>query len=235
MKKAIEILSLVIGIVASAIAIYSWMMPSSQQSDQLKKIDYIPSNFFDVITPASSVEKIIEMFGMATKTHVSEENGNTSYFYDLKNAYLIIDFKGKEKISVISIQSKNIEPYIKIGGLCPLDIKDNYVFLGKSYFNQSPKEYNEGVEISRDRCDYFAFKYTYTGRPCYYYNFMYGTFIENSPDEFKNINEQGVMFDASYGTTNLDINKKHKIDYMIIGDDDIIKKNILMEKEFIVI
>lgn len=197
----------------------------NKDEEILRNINYIPENFFDIITPNSPIDKIKELFGIADKIHTAQDNSHTSYFYNLDNAYLLIDSKDKESISVISIESKGVKPFVKIGKECPMFYFDN-LQLGKSTFNELPLEYTKDVELSRDRCESFAFKYGFQGRPCSYYNYSYGTFVKYDFSEFKNIDEDENNFIfSSWGIANMDNPKKHTIDFIIIGDDDIIKKS----------
>jgi len=215
MKKILFILSLLL--------LYSCNNTGNNEKKSYKDIDYIPVNFFDIISPSSPIDKIKEMFGVPKKIFSSDIGGYTSYFYDLKNAYLLIDSKDKESISVISIQSKGLEPFIKVGKECPVDIGEEPILLGKSTFKELPKEYSN-VELSRDRCASFAFSYNYLGRPCSYHTFIYGSFVEYGFEEFSNITEEGMNFECSYGISTLLNCEKYKIDYIIVGEEDLIKK-----------
>lgn len=227
MKKGLIALLVIVAFVAGRVSVEQFE-PETKKAyktkEKLSDLKCMPSDFLQIISPSSPYEKVKEMFGVADKMQANSQTNSTYYFYDLQNVYLRIDSKDDKSISAISIQSKGVKPFVKIGSDCPNNFDQSTLFLGKSTFNKL-YDSNSVVEISSDRCNNFAFKYQFGGRVSSYHSYIYGTFIKSDISENSVICDSAKVFDTSRGKINLLNSATQIIDYIVIGDDDVIKKN----------
>ena len=191
-------------------------------------MDYIPDDFFQLITPASPLQSIKNLFGEPKKFYSKEKEQSNYhiYFYDMKNCYLLISSIDNLSVSSICIQSKGIPPFVKVGSKCPLNIKDNPVLLGKTSFNTLKLENTDKreLEVGRDRCTEFLVLSNYLGRPCEYYSFSFGSFIPYGSINTDELTENNKVFEYSLGVGIVSIPKTSLIDYVVIGDENAIKQ-----------
>lgn len=187
----------------------------------VKELDYIPEDFFDLIFPASPLDKVKQIFGIADK--VTRIGDVFCYYYELKNGYLLIESTDNVTISVITLQSNNSEPFVRFADCCPYHLDEEpLLLLGKSTFLDLPEVYHE-VEIGGDRCDNFALSYNYGARHCSYHHFVFGTFLEDWSDYKNSLKETETEFDTR-GVAQIINPGGQSIDYIILGDMEIMKE-----------
>lgn len=194
---------------------------STLNTSDIKELDYIPEDFFDHIFPASPLDKVKQIFGIADK--VTRIGDVFCYYYELKNGYLLIESTDAVTISVITLQSNNTEPFVRFADCCPYHLdEESLLFLGKSTFLDLHEEYHE-VEIGRDRCDNFALSSNYGARHCSYHHFVFGTFLEDWSEYKNSLQETGMEFETR-GVAQIINPGGQTIDYIILGDLEIMKE-----------
>jgi len=227
MKKGLIALLVIVAFVAGRVSVEQ-SEPETKNANKTKEklsdLKCMPSDFLQIISPSSPYEKVKEMFGVADKIQKNNSTHSTFYFYDLQNAYLSIESKDDKSISVISIQSKGVKPFVKIGSFCPNNFDQTNLFLGKSTFDKL-FDSTPDVEVSADKCKSFAFKYSVSGRASSYHSYLYGTFLSDDASKYSSLSDTTKMFEASLGRAILLEPSSQTIDYIVIGDDELIKKN----------
>jgi serine/threonine protein kinase len=219
-------LRVTLAITVVALGLFLVFKLSNTKLENYKDIDYLPENFLEIVSTSTPLEKINEMFGIADKVQSDQELGYTSYYFDLENAYLLIDTKDEITISTISIQSKEGKSAIDIGSFCGNNFTNGKIIkLGLTKFRDLDN--NTPIEISRDRCNNLGFINVSSGRNCNYQSIFYGNIykeMEIGFDEF--FNENSVYFEGSDGFIDYSYFKDHVINYIIISnDDDLLKKS----------
>lgn len=206
------------------------LMNSDNNEKNKEILNEIPPNFLQKYNTDSSLNSIKQLFGEPDKLMTPSGSKNVySYYYELKNGFLMIDSKDNIGIEIISIESNGEKPFIEIGNSCPVDFYNGEkIKLGFSKFKDLMDGSDVDIEISRDRCNKLGFYTRFGGNPCYYKNFLYGNIIDsdNFDVDYSKLGISNVFFEASYGKIDLKSFSDQVIEYIIVSDDEMLLKDI---------
>lgn len=200
-------------------------------------LSFAPDTILNLLPPNAPIDRLKELFGPPQKIFPkSEDSKYIAIYYELDNCYILVHSIDNFVISSICIQSKKIEPYIKVGFGCPIILEENYLLLGKSKFSETffEKNYLETheIEIGRDRCDEFIVDAYFTGGPCSYHYVAYGSFIEYGSGipskeslNSKTSEEGSPFFENSLGMGTTPPSYNSTFDYIIVGEENAIKEH----------